>query len=280
MHTVLTIAGSDSGAGAGIQADLKAISATGGYGLTVLVAITAQNTRGVTAALPLPTDLIAAQFEAVVEDFPVGAVKTGMLADEERTRLVASLLRDRGLPNVVVDPVMISKSGHSLLEPGAMKALREELLPLATVVTPNVHEAEYLGGLKIHGPDDAVRAGQRILELGPVAVLMKGGHFEESPATDVLVTREGVTTFPGTYIESRNLHGTGCTFSAAIASYLAAGSNLVEAIERAKRYLTEAIRHGPPLGEGARPTDHFFYLRSAEWRLRAGEFVVSGVAAR
>lgn len=279
MHTVLTIAGSDSGAGAGIQADLKAISATGGYGLTVLVAITAQNTRGVTAALPLPTDLIAAQFEAVVEDFPVGAVKTGMLADEERTRLVASLLRDRGLPNVVVDPVMISKSGHSLLEAGAMTALREELLPLATVVTPNVHEAEFLSGLKIHGPDDAVRAGQRILELGPAAVLMKGGHFEESPATDVLVTREGITTFPGTYIESRNLHGTGCTFSAAIASYLAAGSKLVEAIERAKRYITGAIRHGPPLGGGARPTDHFFYLRAAV-ATRAEEFVVSGVEVR
>lgn len=261
MRTVLTIAGSDSGAGAGIQADLKAISASGGYGLSVLTSVTAQNTKAVTAAFALPAELIEAQFEAVFDDFPVHAAKSGMLADRVRVEVVAACLRRYRPPQYVLDPVMVSKSGFPLLAPDAVDAMRDELLPLATLVTPNVQEAQLLARMDIRTVADAVEAGRRILELGPRAVLVKGGHLEERPATDVLVEAAGETIVEGEYLESRNTHGTGCTFSAAIATQLAGGLDLVGAVRAGKRYLTEAIRYGPPLGEGARPTDHFFYLR-------------------
>lgn len=263
MRTVLTVAGSDSGAGAGIQADLKTIAANGAYGLSVVTSITAQNTQAVTAAFALPVDLIEAQFDAVFADFEVHAAKSGMLADRERVEVVAACLERYRPSHYVLDPVMVSKSGFPLLAEDAVDAVRDRLLPLATLVTPNVHEAQLLSGGEIETVDDAIEAGRAILDLGPAAVIVKGGHLEERPATDVLITPSAVDIVDGEYLESRNTHGTGCTFSAAIATQLALGLDLGDAVRAAKRYLTEAIRHGPPLGQGARPTDHFFYLRDA-----------------
>jgi hydroxymethylpyrimidine/phosphomethylpyrimidine kinase len=281
MRVVLTVAGSDSGGGAGIQADLKTIAAHGAYGVSVLTAVTAQNTRTVTAAFALAPDLIEAQFAAIFDDFMPAAAKSGMLADRERIEVVASALRRHHPPHYVLDPVMISKSGFPLLAADAVEALQRELLPLADVVTPNVHEAQLLAEMEIHSVDDAYLAGARILEQGARAVIVKGGHLDERPATDVLVTRDGVRVFDGEFLESRNTHGTGCTFSAGVAAQLAHGRSLEEAITIAKAYLTEAIRSAPSLGSGAGPTDHFFYLREADpsvWGTRLG-VGVDGVQA-
>jgi hydroxymethylpyrimidine/phosphomethylpyrimidine kinase len=261
IPVVLTIAGSDSSAGAGIQADLKAVSANGGYGASVITAITAQNTRGVTAAVELDLDLIRAQADAVFDDLPVAAVKTGMLASAAVIETVAKALRDHRPPHYVLDPVMISKTGFPLLRPEAVGALREALLPLATLLTPNVHEARALTGLPVRTLAEAEAAGRQLVAAGAGAVLVKGGHLEERQATDVLVTPEGVRIFPGEHLEARHTHGTGCTYSAAIATQLAHGRSLEEAIARAKAYVTEAIRGGLPVGQGIGPTDHFFYLR-------------------
>jgi hydroxymethylpyrimidine/phosphomethylpyrimidine kinase len=261
IPVVLTIAGSDSSAGAGIQADLKAISANGGYGASVLTAITAQNTRGVTGAAEVDLGLIRAQADAVFTDLRVAAVKTGMLASVAVIETVAKVLRDYRPPYYVLDPVMVSKTGFPLLAPDAVGALREMLLPVATLVTPNVHEAEALTGIPVRTPAEAEAAGRRIVAAGATAVLVKGGHLKERRATDVLVTPEGVRVFPGEPIDARHTHGTGCTYSAAIATQLALGRSLEEAIGRAKAYVTEAIRGGLPIGQGIGPTDHFFYLR-------------------
>jgi hydroxymethylpyrimidine/phosphomethylpyrimidine kinase len=261
IPVVLTIAGSDSSAGAGIQADLKAISANGGYGASVITAITAQNTRGVTAAVELDLDLIRAQADAVFDDLRVAAVKTGMLASAAVIETVAKILRDHRPPHYVLDPVMVSKTGFPLLRPEAVGALRETLLPLATLLTPNVHEARALTGLAVRTPAEAEAAGRQLLAAGAGAVLVKGGHLEERPATDVLVTPEGVRVFPGEHVDARHTHGTGCTYSAAIATQLAHGRSLVDAIACAKAYVTEAIRDGLGIGQGIGPTDHFFYLR-------------------
>jgi hydroxymethylpyrimidine/phosphomethylpyrimidine kinase len=258
---VLTIAGSDSSAGAGIQADLKAISANGGYGASVITAITAQNTRGVTAAVELDLDLIRAQADAVFGDLRVGAVKTGMLASAAVIETVAKVLRGHRPAHYVLDPVMVSKTGFRLLRPEAVAALGDALLPLATLVTPNVHEAQALTGIQVRTLADAQEAGRRLVAAGARAVLVKGGHLEERPATDVLVMPDGMRTFPGEHVDARHTHGTGCTYSAAIATQLAHGRSLEDAIVRAKAYVTEAIRAGLPIGAGVGPTDHFFYLR-------------------
>jgi hydroxymethylpyrimidine/phosphomethylpyrimidine kinase len=258
---VLTIAGSDSSAGAGIQADLKAIAANGGYGACVITAVTAQSTRGVTAAAELDLDLIRAQADAVFGDLKVAAVKTGMLASAAVIETVAKVLRDWRPPHYVLDPVMVSKTGFALLRPEAVAALGEALLPLATLVTPNVHEAQVLTGTRIRTLAEAEEAGRRLVAAGAPAVLVKGGHLEERPATDVLVTPTGVRIFSGENVDARHTHGTGCTYSAAIATQLAHGRSLEDAIVRAKAYVTEAIRAGLPVGQGIGPTDHFFYLR-------------------
>jgi hydroxymethylpyrimidine/phosphomethylpyrimidine kinase len=262
IPVVLTIAGSDSSAGAGIQADLKAIAANGGYGASVITAVTAQNTRGVTAAAELDLELIRAQADAVFGDLQVAAVKTGMLASAAVIETVAKALRDHQPPRYVLDPVMISKTGFPLLRPEAVGALREALIPLCTLLTPNVHEAQALTGLRVRTLANAETAGRRLVAAGARAVLVKGGHLEERPATDVLVTTEGVRIFPGEYVDARHTHGTGCTYSAAIATQLAHGWPLEDAIARAKAYVTEAIRAGLAIGQGIGPTDHFFYLRS------------------
>ena len=273
MRTVLTIAGSDSGAGAGIQADLKSISANGAYGLSVLTSVTAQNTRAVTAAFALPVDLIEAQFAAVFADFSPAAAKSGMLADRERVEAVASAIRRYNPPHYVLDPVMVSKSGFPLLQKEAIDALRTQLLPLCEVVTPNIHEAQLLAEMPITTLAEARIAAARILEQGPRAVLLKGGHLEERPGTDLLLSARGARLYEGEFIETTSTHGTGCTFSAALATQLAHGHTLEDAVGIAKAYLTEAIRNAPGLGTGAGPTDHFFYLRNgdtASWLSKLG----------
>lgn len=261
IPVVVTIAGSDSSAGAGIQADLKAISANGGYGASVITAITAQNTRAVTATADLDPGLIRAQIDAVFDDLSVGAVKSGMLSSASIIETVAQALRERRPPHYVLDPVMISKTGFALLRPEAAGALRRELLPLATLVTPNVHEAAALTGGLVRTLAEAEAAGRRLLESGAHAVLVKGGHLAEAPATDILVTSRGTRLFAGEALDARHTHGTGCTYSAAIATQLAHGRSLEEAIDRAKAYVTEAIRGGLAIGQGVGPTDHFFFLR-------------------
>ena len=265
MKVVVTIAGSDSGGGAGIQADLRAISANGAFGASVVTAVTAQNTLAVTMSQELSPELIEAQFEAVFTDLSVAAVKTGMLASSSVVETAAACLRKYAPPFFVLDPVMISKSGYALLEQEALGALRRELFPLATVITPNVHEAEALTGREVRSLEDAVEAGRQLVQEGPEAVLIKGGHLLEQRATDVLITADGCEEVPGEWIETENTHGTGCTYSSAIATHLARGRALSESVHLAKAYVTEAIRGGLSIGGGAGPTDHFFYLRRDDW---------------
>ncbi len=254
---VLSIAGSDSGAGAGIQADLKAIHANGGYATTAITAVTAQNTRGVRGAWDLPPDAIVAQIDAVLDDFDVRAIKTGMLSNAATIDVVASRIASAACP-VVVDPVMIAKGGHALLAADAVEALRDRLLRHATVVTPNRHEAERLTGRSIERVDDAIDAGRALVARGAAAAVVKGGHLPSAPATDVVVTANDVTVLDGTWIDSTATHGTGCTFAAALATRLAAGDDVVDAARAAKAFVTGAIRSGHALGGGHNPTDAFW----------------------
>lgn len=269
MNVALTIAGSDSGGGAGIQADIKAMQANGVFAASVIAAVTAQNTVAVTAAYELPLDLIEAQLDAVFDDLRIDAVKTGMLSSTEIIELVAGKLRERlggeGPPRpLVVDPVMISKSGYALLKEEAVEAMREQLLPLATLVTPNAHEAAHLTGREVRTVDDAREAARRLHELGAGAVLVKGGHLEgAAEAVDVLFDGRGFHTFSGPRLETKHTHGTGCTYASAIAANLAKGYRLREAIARSKRYVTEAIRHGLSIGAGHGPTHHFYFMEEA-----------------
>jgi hydroxymethylpyrimidine/phosphomethylpyrimidine kinase len=261
---VLSIAGSDSSGGAGIQADLKAIEANGGYAATAITAVTAQNTHGVTRSATLDLAMIAAQIDAVFDDLEVRAVKSGMLAEERVVRLVARELKRRRPPHYVCDPVMLSKTGFPLLPPAAVDSLRVELLPLATLVTPNVAEAEALCGRSIRTVEQAEAAGRELNAAGARAVLITGGHLEGAPATDVLVEAAGSTLFAGERVDSPHTHGTGCTFAAAVATRLARGHSLQRAIRGAKRFVTLAIRHGLPVGSGTGPTDPFFFLHDEE----------------
>ncbi len=253
----LTIAGSDSGGGAGIQADLKTFAALGSYGLTVITAITAQNTLGVRARQEIDVSVIRAQLDAVAEDFPIDALKTGMLSSREIIRCVADGIRDHELRHLVVDPVMVAKSGDRLLREDAVDALRRQLLPLAEVVTPNLPEAEALSGLLIRSMTDRVAAGKAILALGPKAVVVKGGHGEEDPVVDFLVQQDRVEEFPAARRRTTSTHGTGCTFSAAIAAGLSAGLGVSQAVRQAREYLSRAIAGAPTLGHGHGPLDHF-----------------------
>jgi hydroxymethylpyrimidine/phosphomethylpyrimidine kinase len=263
MHTALTIAGSDSGGGAGIQADLKTFAAHGVFGTSAITAITAQNTVGVTAVLALPADLVTAQIEAVATDIGTDAVKTGMLANAAIVEAVAAAIESLELPRVVVDPVMIAKSGDRLLEDEAVAALKAELLPHALVVTPNVPEAEVLAGMTIADLDHARRAARRIRDLGPQAVVIKGGHLEGPEAIDLLWDGHEMTPLKAPRLPGTSTHGTGCTFASAIAANLALGATLVDAVQRAKVYLTEAIRRAPGLGHGHGPVDHLWPIEAA-----------------
>lgn len=259
MKQILTVAGSDSGAGAGIQADIKTIGANGAYGLTVLTAITAQNTRAVTAAYDLPTSLIQAQLEAVFDDFDVSAVKTGMLSSSAIVACVADFLAAAAAPNLVVDPVMVSTSGHALLANDAVATLKARLLPCARVVTPNAHEAALLSGVDVRCVADAREAARRIIDFGCGAVIVKGGHLEdERRAVDILYDGSRFDEFAVERVETTATHGTGCTYSAAIATFLGQGQGLAAAVSDAKDYVTGAIANAPGIGRGHGPTGHFW----------------------
>ena len=257
----LAIATSDSGGGAGIQADLKAMEANGVFGASALAAITAQNTETVTQAHALPTDLVVAQIDAVAEDMNVQATKTGMLYTADIIEAVADRVDAHDLQPLVVDPVMISKTGFKLLKDDAIAPMLETLIPQATLVTPNAHEAAHLTDVEIETVTDLRRAGEALYDHGPEAVLVKGGHLNATEeAIDVLVTADGAQSFTTPRIDTPHTHGTGCTYASAIAANLAKGHALQSAVKRAKQYVTGAIRHALPLGQGRGPTNHFFHL--------------------
>lgn len=259
----LTIAGSDSGGGAGIQADLKTFQALGVYGTSALTAVTVQNTKGVSGYEELAPEVVADQVRAVVTDIGVDAAKTGMLASARIIEAVAEAVEDTGVPNLVVDPVFVSKHGHPLLAEDAVDALRTGILPLATLVTPNLHEAGGLVGFPVDTDEDMRRAGETILEMGPRAVLVKGGHLEGlSDATDLLVTADGSTPVSAPRIDTPHTHGTGCVLSAAIASYLARGEDLEEAVRGGKEFVTQAIAAHLEIGQGIGPVNPSWGLAS------------------
>lgn len=260
MRTALTIAGSDSGGGAGIQADLKTFAAHRVFGTSALTAVTAQNTRGVVSWQALPPALVRAQIDAVAADIGADAVKIGMLADTAIVETVADAIKTLKLSNVVFDPVMIAKSGDRLLEEEAVNAIRAKLLPLADVVTPNVPEAEVLAGIRIESLVAMHEAGRRILAMGPRVVLVKGGHLRGPESVDLAVTSAETFELRGRRIESTSTHGTGCTLASAIAANLALGLDTREALTRAREYLEGAILHAPGLGGGHGPLNHFWRL--------------------
>ena len=258
IRTALTIAGSDSGGGAGIQADLKTFAAHGVFGTSAITAVTAQNTMGVATAHVLPADLIIAQMEAVAADIQIHATKTGMLASVAIVEAVAAAIAELDLPLVVVDPVMLAKSGERLLDNDAVTAMKRELLSRALVVTPNIPEAEVLSGRTIASLDDAREAARRIHALGPSAVVVKGGHGSGDELVDLLFDGREFHEFRTPRIDTRNTHGTGCTFASAIAARLALGDSLVDAVAAAQAYVAGAIRHALAIGHGRGPLDHFW----------------------
>ena len=252
----LTIAGSDSGGGAGIQADLKTFQALGVWGMSAITAVTVQNTKGVSGYEELSPETVAEQIRAVVTDIGVDAAKTGMLASAPIIEAVAEAVRDTAVPNLVVDPVSVSKHGHPLLAEDAVDGLRTRILPLATLVTPNLPEAALLAGFPVRTEEDMERAGRSILGLGAGAALVKGGHLEgRADAADLLVTPEGVEPMVAERIDTPHTHGTGCVLSAAIAAALARGGDLGEAVRVGKAVVTEAIRNHLEMGQGIGPVD-------------------------
>jgi hydroxymethylpyrimidine/phosphomethylpyrimidine kinase len=252
---VLTIAGSDSGGGAGIQADLKTITVLGGFGMSVVTALTAQNTLGVHGIHEVPPSFVAAQFDAVATDIGIDAAKTGMLAGSEIIRVVAEKIRQYAIAKLVVDPVMVAKGGMSLIREEAKRILVRELIPLALVLTPNIPEAEVLSGIRIATLDEMKRAARIIRDLGAGYVVVKGGHLS-GDAVDLLYDGRDFREFSSPRIETADTHGTGCTYSAAIATGLAAGKDVAEAVAGAKRYVSEAVRRAWRVGGGNGPTNH------------------------
>jgi len=253
----LTIAGSDSGGGAGIQADLKTFAALGVYGMTAVTAVTVQNTKGVSEHEELSPHLVAEQIRAVATDLGVDAAKTGMLASAPIVAAVAEAIEETAIAKLVVDPVAVSKHGHALLAEDAVGALRDRILPLAVLVTPNLPEAGRLAGFPVETRDDMRRAAEVILAAGPGAVLVKGGHLAEpgASAADLLRTGDGESWIEAERIDTPHTHGTGCTLSAAITAHLALGDPLEDAVRAGKAFVTEAIRHALPIGHGVGPVD-------------------------
>lgn len=260
LGRVLILAGSDSGGGAGIQADIKAVTMMGGHAATAITAITVQNTLGVHGVHPLPLDLIAAQAKTVLDDIGTDAVKTGMLGSVEVVETVAALLDQAGAP-AVVDPVMIAKGGAALLADAAVEAVKALMIPRAALLTPNAPEAESLTGFAVRDIDGQRRAGEALLMLGAQAVLMKGGHVPGSTVIDLLMTTEGETVLEAQRIDTRHTHGTGCTLASACAAGLALGRPLEVAVAEAWAYVGEAIRRAPGLGGGHGPLDHAWPVR-------------------
>ena len=253
----LTIAGSDSGGGAGIQADLKTFHAFGVFGCSAITAVTAQNTLEVAAVHVVPEELVREQIRVVASDIPPNAVKTGMLANTALVETVADAIDEHRLPNYVLDPVMISTSGRRLLDREAEETIRRKLIPLAAVVTPNLHEAHILTGLTVESPHDLVDAARAILDLGAQAALVKGGHLPGDEAIDLLLSEEGEFTWSRPRISTAAGHGTGCTLSAALTAGLAAGRPLVEAVAVAVDFVARALADAPGLGRGRGPINHF-----------------------
>lgn len=259
----MTIAGSDSGGGAGIQADLKTFAALGVYGTSVLTAITAQNTVAVLAIAEVPEEVIQLQIDGVMEDIGADAIKTGMLSSASIIETITDRLEAWGVPNLVVDPVMVAKSGDALLQANAVRALATKLLPLALIVTPNIPEAEVLSKREIRSDDDAREAARAIAELGPRYVVIKGGHRGGEPV-DVVYDGTGFVEFATERVDTENTHGTGCTFSSAITAHLARGFSPLDAIGEAKEYLTAALKASYRIGEGHSPVNHFHNVRMIE----------------
>jgi len=259
MKRILTIAGSDSGGGAGIQADLKAITLLGGYGMSVVTALTAQNTVGVQGIHEIPSRFVERQIDSVLSDIGADAIKTGMLANQEIIEVVAKKIKQYRVKKVVVDPVMVSKSGAHLLRKDAQDALIKKLIPLAWVVTPNLMEASVLSGLKVNSLEGMKKAAQHIYRLGAKYVVVKGGHLR-GKAVDLLYDGKIFNEMEGPRIESKNTHGTGCTFASAIATLLARGNPIHEAVRKAKIFVTMAIQSGISLGKGTGPTNPSAYV--------------------
>lgn len=261
VPVALTIAGSDSGGGAGIQADLKTFAFHCVHGTSALTCVTSQNTQSVTRVDALPAAAVVAQIEAVVSDIGVQATKTGMLLNEEIINAVASQVKILGLNNLVVDPVMVSRTGAQLIDDDAVASLRDVLIPLATIVTPNRYEAQILSGLEIHTLDDMLTAAQHIYQLGAKAVLVKGGAMTGNlRGVDVWFDGKDVSTLTTSLVETSNNHGTGCTISSAIAANLAQGNELLSAVRLAKDYVTTALKYALDIGQGSGPVGHFFPL--------------------
>jgi hydroxymethylpyrimidine/phosphomethylpyrimidine kinase len=256
---VLTIAGSDSCGGAGIQADLKTFSALGTYGMSVITAVTAQNTTGVVDVREMDIDIVRNQIDCLFSDIEINAVKIGMVSNGEIINVIAACLKNNKAVNVVVDPVMVSKSGHYLLRPKAKDELVKVLFPIAAVVTPNIPEAELIANIKIENLEQMKKAARLIHELGPACVVVKGGHLTED-AIDVLYDGTGFKYYQGVRVDTKNTHGTGCTFSSAITAHLARGYTVPEAVKLAKEYINGAILHSIELGHGFGPTGHFYDL--------------------
>lgn len=263
MKTAMTVAGSDSGGGAGIQADLKTFAALGVHGTSAITALTAQNTVGVAGIFDVPPSFVEAQIDAIVADIGADAMKTGMLFNAAIIEAVCGRIRKHQLSNVVVDPVMVATSGDLLLREDAVDAVKESLLPLALVVTPNRRESEVLAGMRIDADAAVLEACRRIHALGPKWVLLKGGH-SAGDAVDWLYNGEELVSYRAERIETTNTHGTGCTLSAAIAAHLALGLGVPDAVAASKEYITAAIKHAYPLGKGHGPVNHLFQLGSYE----------------
>jgi hydroxymethylpyrimidine/phosphomethylpyrimidine kinase len=255
MRVALTIAGSDSAAAAGIQADLKTFAAHGVYGATAVTAITAQNSRRIEMWAPIAADMVTAQIDAVAADFHVDAVKIGMLGTRAVAQAVADALRRHRFPHVVLDPVIVATTGAVLLEPDAVEIVKRQLLPLASVVTPNAREAAMLTGVSVHTPADARDAARRLAMLGAPAVIVKGGHLDDEPV-DVVLHRGVFTELAGPRLDTAHVHGTGCAFAAALAARLAVGDALIDAAAAAKAYVARAIASAPGLGRGRGPLGH------------------------
>ncbi|MDP2725448.1 MAG: bifunctional hydroxymethylpyrimidine kinase/phosphomethylpyrimidine kinase [Syntrophales bacterium] len=255
---VLSVAGSDPGGGAGIQADMKTITVLGGFGMTVITALTVQNTLGVREIYEIPPDFVARQFDAVAEDIGIDAVKTGMLPNRGIVEIVARKIREYGIEKVVVDPVFMAKGGESLMNRDAISVMMEKLLPLSQVITPNIPEAEALSGIIIATPEDMKKAAIIIHNLGAKNVVVKGGHLPGSAgeSLDILYDGSGFHEFRATRIDTKDTHGTGCAYSAAIAACLAEGKSVAEAVAAAKEYITAAIRDAWRLGKGQGPVNH------------------------
>ncbi|AXI00453.1 bifunctional hydroxymethylpyrimidine kinase/phosphomethylpyrimidine kinase [Sporosarcina sp. PTS2304] len=261
VKVALTIAGSDSGGGAGIQADLKTFQELNVFGTSALTAVTAQNTLGVHGVYPVPTEGVVAQIRAILDDFDVKACKTGMLFSAEIITAIASVLKEYPPIPLIIDPVMIAKGGQSLLQQQAIQAMKEHLIPLATIVTPNIPEAEVLTGMKIVTDEEIQQAAQIIIDMGAKAVVMKGGHRNDVlEARDYYLDREGQSfTLTTPFVHTKDTHGTGCTFAAALAGFLAKGYSMPDAVAESKQFIQAAIENGLRLGSGHGPTNHWAY---------------------